>query len=59
MGTCFRFFGQGYLILGAKPMSHFLAQVFFEPRLSSESLEPLIGLLAYLEPKLWLKKQNW
>ena len=41
--------------LCAKQMSYFLAQVFFKSRLSSESLEPLIGLLAYLEPKLWLK----
>jgi len=29
--------------------------MFFESRLSSELLEPLIGLLAYLEPRLWLK----
>jgi len=37
-------------------MSHFLAQDFLETRLQSMSLESLIGLLAYLEPKLWLKK---
>jgi len=28
-------------------------------RLWSESPEPLIGFLAYLEPKLWLKNKNW
>jgi len=50
-----RFFGQIYLALGANPMSHFLAHVFLESRLSSESSEPLIGFIAYLEPKLWLK----
>jgi len=33
------------------------ALIFLESRLSFESLEPLIGLLAYLEPKLWLKNQ--
>jgi len=27
-----------------------------ETRLSSASIEPLIDLLAYLEPKLWPKK---
>jgi len=31
---------------------------FFENRLSSESSEHLIGILAYLKPKLRLKKQN-
>jgi len=29
-----------------------------ETRLSSEYLEPLIGFLAYLESKLWHKKQK-
>ena len=29
---------------------------FLEFRLSSESIEHLIGFIAYLEPKLWLKK---
>jgi len=37
----------------------FWLKVFMESRLSSESLEPLIGFLAYLEPKLWLKNKNW
>jgi len=36
----------------------FLAH-FLESRLSSESLEPFIGLLAYLETKLWLKNQQF
>jgi len=30
----------------------------FETRLSHESLEPLTDFLAYLEPKLWHKKQK-
>jgi len=29
-----------------------------ETRLSSESLDPLIGFLAYLEPKLWPTNQK-
>jgi len=33
-------------------MGHFLAQVFLESRLLSESLESLFGLLAYPELKL-------
>ena len=33
----------------------FVLKFCLETRLSSESLEPLIGFLAYLEPKLWLK----
>jgi len=44
--------------LGANPTDYFLAQVFLESRLSSEALEPLIGFVAYLEPKLWLKQQK-
>jgi len=35
--------------------SFFLAQGFLESRLSSKSLEPLIGFLAYMGSKLWLK----
>jgi len=38
--------------------ANFFAQVFVETRLSSESLEPLIGFLAYLEPKLCHKTQK-
>jgi len=34
----------------------FSLKFFFKTRLSSESLEPLIGFLAYLEPKLCHKK---
>jgi len=51
-------YGRGFLALDANPTSHFLVRVFFGIRLPSESLEPLIGLLAYLVPKLWLKKQK-
>jgi len=29
-----------------------------ETRLSFETLKPIIGTVAYLEPKLWLKKQK-
>jgi len=32
-----------------------LAQRFLNSRLLSDSLEPLIGFLTHLEPKLWLK----
>jgi len=53
-----RFYGQLYPAPGANPMSQFLVQVFLETRLSAESLEPLIGFLAYLEPKLWPKIQT-
>jgi len=52
MGDGFCLCGRGYLALGTNPMSHFLAQVFSKSRLSSKSLEGLIGLLAYLELKL-------
>jgi len=36
-------------------MTHGLAQFFWETRPKSASLEPLIDLLAYLEPKLGFK----
>jgi len=36
----------------------FRLKVLLESRLSPESVEALIGLLAYLEPKLWLKKHK-
>jgi len=39
-------------------MSQFFRSSFFENRLSSEFLEPLIGFLAYLETKWWHKNQN-
>jgi len=32
-----------------------LVEVYLETRLSSYSLEGLIGFVAYLEPKLWLR----
>jgi len=31
---------------------------FLESRLSSESLEPFIGFLVYLDAKLWLKNKK-
>ena len=44
---------------GRQPNRPFFGSIFFlESRLSSESLEPLIGLLTYLEAKLWLKIQK-
>ena len=39
-------------------MAIFWFKNFLDCRLSSESFEPLSALLAYLEPKLWLKKQK-
>ena len=36
----------------------FLPKYFYETRLSHESLEPLIGFLAYLDEKLCHKKQK-
>ena len=53
----FRFYGQFYPALGANPISQFFGSGFLETSLSSESLEPLIGFLAYLEPTL-LPKQH-
>ena len=38
--------------------ANILAQVFLETWLSYEPLEPLIGFLAYLDPKLCHKKQK-
>ena len=55
MEACFHLFGQVYLALGANPIGHFLAHVFLETRLKSTFLGHLIGILAYLEPKLWPK----
>ena len=40
-----------YLALGASPINHFWTHIFWETRLSSESLEPLIGFPTYLGPK--------
>jgi len=47
-----------YLALSAKSMSYFFGSRFLETRRLSESQKPLIGMLAYLEPKLWLKDQK-
>jgi len=41
-GACFCLCGRNYLALHANP-THFLDQVFLESRLSSESLNALIG----------------
>jgi len=43
---------------GRQPNEPFFGSSFFYFRVSSESLEPLVGFLAYLEPKLWIKKQK-
>ena len=46
-------FGQGYLTLGSKPPGgNFLFHLFNETRQQSESLEPLIGSLAFVVGKL-------
>ena len=53
MGVFLRFHGLRYPSLGANPMHQFFGSSFFlETRILSEALEPLIGFLAYLEPKL-------
>jgi len=49
VGVFLRLFGQLYLALGAKPLSQFFGSIFLAARLSSESLEPLIGFLVSLE----------
>jgi len=36
----------------------FSLMLFWETRLSSKSLEPLIDFLAYLQPKLWITNQK-
>jgi len=41
-----------------KQRAIFMAQVFLETRLSSESLDRVIGFLTYLEPKLWFTDQK-
>jgi len=57
-GAVFAFFGLFFAALDANPVSQFFRSVFFETRLSSETLEPLIGFLPYLEPELCHKKQK-
>ena len=58
IGLDFRIFGRGYLVLGAKSTSHFLAQVFFKLG-HDKFLEGLIGYLAFLDPKVWLKNPKF
>jgi len=38
-------------------MSQLLAKVCLDTTLLSKSLEPLIGFVAFLVPKLWLKNK--
>jgi len=56
-----RFYDWSYLALRANPTGHIFGLKFFflESRLSSDCLEPLFGLLAYLDAKLWPKKQKF
>jgi len=42
-----------------QPARFFRSRFFLESRLSSESVEPFIDFLAYLEPKLCRKNENW
>jgi len=58
VGVFLRFYGLLYPALGANPMNQFFGASFFEARRSSESLEPLISFIAYLEPKLWHKNKR-
>jgi len=55
MKACFCIFDQLYLAQGANSMSHFWGKIVVETRRSFASLDPLIDLLAYLEPELWSK----
>ena len=56
---CFRIF-MAYFARQWTPVKwpHVLDQIFYETRLSHESLEPLIGFLAYLDKKLCHKNQK-
>ena len=59
MGVFSRFYGLRYPALDAHQMgSHFLPKYFCETRLSYESLDPLIGFLAYLDEKLCHKTKK-
>jgi len=59
MGVFSRFHGLLYPALDAHRMGpRFWPKYFYETRLSYESLEPLIGFLAYLDEKLCQKKQK-
>ena len=53
---CYWIFDQLWLALDANPMSRFFGSIFLETRWSSVYIEPLIDLLACLEPKLWPQK---
>jgi len=58
MGACFHLCSQLYLALDADCNRPFLGSIFLKSRLLSKFLEPLISLLAYLEPKLWPKNRK-
>ena len=59
-GGLLRFGGLLYAALDANPMNQFFSLKFIvETRLSSESLELLIGFLAHLETKLCHKNKKW
>jgi len=53
--ACVPLSGQVYLALAPTQWAIGLAHFFCKTRLWFESLENLIGFLAYLEPRLWLK----
>jgi len=54
-----RFYGLLYSALEVHRMGpHFVPSIILENRLSYEFLEPLIGLLAYLDQKLCNKNQK-
>jgi len=56
-GVGFRPFWQRFLGLGHQPLDGiFWLKFLLETRLQSESVEPLIGFLAFLVQKLWLIK---
>jgi len=57
MKRCFLRFRLGFLALGSGQMGIFCSIYLLHSWLEYESLEPLIDLLACLEPNVWLKKQ--
>jgi len=62
VGVSFSFYwpslGLFFAALEANPMSQLFRSSSVETRLLSESLEPFIGILAYLDPKLCHKNQS-
>jgi len=58
MGVFSRFNGLLYPALDAHRMDPRFGPFFYETRISYESLEPLIGFLAYLDEKLCHKNQK-